>query len=36
MADFHINWLDPIAHGNAIEEGWAEAHFVPAVYMVSK
>lgn len=29
IADFHINFLHPLAHGNAIELGWAEAHMIP-------
>ncbi len=32
MADFHINFLFPIAHGNAIEAGWAEAFGIPMIY----
>ncbi len=34
MPDFHVNFLSPIAHGNAIEEGWGEGVFVPTVYCV--
>ena len=28
----HINFLGPVAHGNAIEEGWAEVFHIPAIY----
>lgn len=34
MAEAHVNFLDPIAHGNAIEEGWAEASHIPAIMCV--
>lgn len=34
MAEAHVNFLDPIAHGNAIEEGWAEASHIPAVMCI--
>lgn len=34
MAQFHINCLDPMAHGNAIEEGWAESVCIPSIFMV--
>ena len=33
-ADRHVNFLTPIAQGNAIEEGWAEEHGIPSIYMV--
>ena len=33
MADFHINFLHPQAHGNAIEGGWAERGLIPAVFL---
>ena len=36
MAQFHINCLDPIAHGNAIEEGWAEPVCIPSIFMVPR
>src|SRR4030066_661850 len=29
MADAHVNFLHPIAHGNAIEFVWAEDHLIP-------
>lgn len=35
-ADLHLNFLDPTAHGNAIEAGWAEANGIPAVYVVGR
>ncbi|OGZ58370.1 MAG: hypothetical protein A3B96_01875 [Candidatus Spechtbacteria bacterium RIFCSPHIGHO2_02_FULL_43_15b] len=34
MAEVHINFLAPIAHGNAIEEGWAEAAHIPTIMCV--
>lgn len=34
VADYHINFLHPISHGNAIEEGWAEEVGIPALYVV--
>ncbi len=34
VPDGHFNSWEPVAHGNAIEEGWAEAHSIPAVYLV--
>lgn len=34
MPEFHFNWLDPLAQGNAIEEGWAESFGIPAVYLM--
>lgn len=34
VADFHVNFLSPLAHGNAIEEGWGESIFVPTIYCV--
>ncbi len=33
IADAHINFLDPVAHGNAIEEAWAEEAGIPAFYV---
>lgn len=33
VADYHINFLHPMAHGNAIEEGWGEQVMVPTIYM---
>jgi len=32
--DAHINFLDPVAHGNAIEAGWAEDKEIPSLYVV--
>ena len=32
-ADLHINWLHPLAHGNAIEEGWGEQTMHPSIYL---
>lgn len=34
--DAHINFLDPMGHGNAIEEGWAEMASIPSLYVVQK
>ncbi len=36
VADFHVNFLHPVAHGNAIEEGWAEDHMIPTAYQNQK
>jgi hypothetical protein len=33
VADCHINFLSPTAHGNAIEEGWAEKKMIPSIYV---
>ncbi len=33
VADIHVNYLDPTAHGNAIEEGWAESALIPTIYL---
>ena len=33
VADMQVNFLQPVAHGNAIEEGWAEKVMIPAVYL---
>ena len=33
VADSHINFTHPTAHGNAIEEGWAESHMIPTKYI---
>ena len=30
-ADTHINFWTPLAHGNAIEAGWAEEHGIPSI-----
>jgi hypothetical protein len=35
-ANCHINFPYPIAHGNAIEEGWAEEAGIPSVYVIPK
>lgn len=34
VADGHFNFWDPIAHGNAIEAGWAEERGIPSVHLV--
>ncbi|MEJ0073665.1 MAG: hypothetical protein WDN27_06395 [Candidatus Saccharibacteria bacterium] len=34
VPDAHINFWHPTAHGNAIEEGWAEAQGKPSLYVV--
>lgn len=34
MADFHINFLFPTAHGNGIEYGWGEENHIPTVACV--
>lgn len=31
MADFHIHFLDPVAHGNGIEMAWAESAHIPII-----
>ncbi|MDP3769785.1 MAG: hypothetical protein Q8R40_02530 [bacterium] len=36
MPDLHINFLCPIAHGNAIEQGWAECFCIPTVYVADR
>lgn len=36
VADYHINFWDPMAHGNAIEEAWGEMVAVPSVYLMAK
>ncbi len=36
VPDYHINFLHPLAHGNAIEEGWAEEAGIPALYVVPR
>ena len=33
VPSFTVNFLAPIAHGNAIEAGWGELGMVPGVYM---
>lgn len=32
MADFHINFLHPVGHGNAIEAAWAETYHIPTIF----
>lgn len=32
-ADVHVNLLSPMAHGNAIEEGWGESRLIPTYYL---
>ena len=32
-ADAHINMLDPVAHGNAAEEAWADDRDIPTIYV---
>ena len=32
-ADLHVNFLDPVAHGNAIEEAWGESRLIPTIYL---
>lgn len=32
IADLHINFMHPLAHGNAIEFGWSEDHMIPTVH----
>lgn len=32
MASFHINFLHPVGHGNAIEAGWAETYHIPSIF----
>lgn len=34
VPDYHINCLYPLAHGNAIEAGWAEAAGIPSLHLV--
>jgi len=34
VPDGHINFMFPMAHGNAIEAGWAEEHGIPALHIV--
>jgi len=33
LSNFHVNWLSPVAHGNAIEAGWGEQKRVPAIML---
>lgn len=34
IPDFHLNCWYPIAHGNAVEAGWAELANIPAIHLV--
>jgi hypothetical protein len=34
IPDLHINCWYPVAHGNAVEAGWAEQANIPAVHLV--
>jgi hypothetical protein len=34
MPHFHLNFLYPMGHGNAIEAGWAETYQIPAIFCV--
>ena len=34
VPDAHVNYWGPMAHGNAIEAGWAETFGIPSIYMV--
>jgi hypothetical protein len=34
IADGHLNFLKPVAHGNGIEAGWAELLQIPSLYIV--
>lgn len=34
LSDAHINFWWPVAHGNAVEAGWAEQAKIPTVYML--
>jgi hypothetical protein len=36
IPDAHLNFMDPLAHGNAIEAGWAEMHNIPSVQIASE
>jgi len=36
MANGHFNFWIPIAHGNGIEEGWAEDRRIPSLYVLPK
>lgn len=31
---YHINCLHPVAHGNAVEAGWAETANIPTIHLV--
>lgn len=33
VPDGHINFMHPVAHGNAIEAGWAEQAGIPSIYL---
>jgi hypothetical protein len=34
IPDAHINFWDPVAHGNAVEAGWAEERAIPSLHLV--
>lgn len=34
VPDYHINWWHPVAHGNAVEAGWAELMDIPSIYLI--
>lgn len=36
LPHMHINFLAPVAHGNAIEEAWAEDFHIPTIYVVPR
>lgn len=36
LPNVHINFLFPIAHGNAIEQGWAEVFHIPSIYLAPR
>lgn len=36
VPDAHINFTDPLAHGNAIEAGWAEMAEIPMIYLTPR
>jgi len=36
VPDYHLNCWSPLAHGNAVEAGWAEINGVPSIYLVPR
>lgn len=36
VADHHLNFLHPLAHGNAIEAGWSEGNMIPTIQINPK
>lgn len=34
VPDYHINFWHPMAHGNAVESGWAEVHNISSIHLV--